>query len=322
MTAKLLMSQDEIDADPGRWLDMRREGITGSEIAAVLGLSPYASPFSLYHAKLSGAETEDADAMMRGRYLEPYVVDRFAAEHPWFDLRPGGLYASAARPWMMATFDRLAMDTEAAAALADGYLSAADTACPVQIKTSGGAEGYGPDGSNQVPVHYRAQALWEMEVWQADVVLLPVLFMIPWQVRVYVLDRDAAAERDIEIMIDAAEAFMNRLAVGAPPEVDWHPATTATLRRLHPSLEDREVDIGVALALRYRQARARAQREERRLQGVQNLLRAAMGNAAVAVAPGPDGRMTRVASRSIGDYPVKAHTRHNDKLTPGRWRRD
>ena len=61
------------------WLEARRQGITASEIAIVMGLSPYSSPYALYHQKLGQLPgVEETDAMQLGKHMESFVADRFA----------------------------------------------------------------------------------------------------------------------------------------------------------------------------------------------------------------------------------------------------
>ena len=76
MTARLILPGD---APHHEWLEARRHGITASEIAAVLGLSPYESPYSLYWRKLGELPAQDDTlAMALGRHLESFVAGQFA----------------------------------------------------------------------------------------------------------------------------------------------------------------------------------------------------------------------------------------------------
>jgi putative phage-type endonuclease len=57
----------------------RSEGVTASEMAAIVGLSPYATALDVYLEKLGLVEPkEDSEAMYWGRVLEPHLLDRYA----------------------------------------------------------------------------------------------------------------------------------------------------------------------------------------------------------------------------------------------------
>lgn len=83
--------------EPGtdEWHAARANGIGGSEIAAVLGLSPYESRFSLWHRKkgLIGP-VEETEEMYWGKEHEPAICRRFAREHPDLDVTPAPTYAT------------------------------------------------------------------------------------------------------------------------------------------------------------------------------------------------------------------------------------
>src|SRR5215831_7054977 len=117
MTGELVMPQAAIDRDRAGWLRLRTGGITGTDVATLLGLSSHMSPYGLYHAKLSGIETGDKPVMRRGRKLETEIDDLLVDDFPWFVPRPAGLYADSGRDWRMATLDRWLLDSEAASAL-------------------------------------------------------------------------------------------------------------------------------------------------------------------------------------------------------------
>ena len=61
-----------------QWLEQRRKTIGGSDAAAIVGLSKYASPFSVWAEKTGRLpEKEDSEAMRQGRDLEDYVARRW-----------------------------------------------------------------------------------------------------------------------------------------------------------------------------------------------------------------------------------------------------
>jgi predicted phage-related endonuclease len=317
----LLMSQAEIDSDPDRWLGTRATGLTASEAGMLLDLAPasYGGRFVLYHRKLAGLAPEGTPAMERGRWLEPYVASAYADAHPDVGLLPGGLYRHPKREWMMATPDRIAVEAITGTAT-----------WPVQLKTSIPEDEF--DGSGEftyLPAHIRAQALWEMEVMGADRVDVPVLFIRPWEVEPFTLWRDDAAERDIALLIEAAEEMLDRLDTQDPPPVDDSPATTDTLRRLYPGIEDRAAQVPVGMARRYRNAMAAARKAEARKRLALNEMLDRAGDAARIVTrdaklgKARDGYLVRVATRTAGPrraYTVEAAERV-ERTNPSGWAR-
>ena len=64
-----------------QWLAERRKGIGGSDIAALLGMSPFKTPVDLWMDKTGRADpTPDNPAMRLGRELEPAVLARYAEQ--------------------------------------------------------------------------------------------------------------------------------------------------------------------------------------------------------------------------------------------------
>lgn len=60
------------------WLEIRRQGIGGSDAAAIAGMSPWKSAYSVYMDKIGlGIPVEDNERMRIGRDLEDYVAKRF-----------------------------------------------------------------------------------------------------------------------------------------------------------------------------------------------------------------------------------------------------
>lgn len=67
--------------DHAEWLAEREKGIGASDVAAILGLSPYETPFSLWLKKTHQVEPEpENEAMLMGHLLEEIVVKRWEME--------------------------------------------------------------------------------------------------------------------------------------------------------------------------------------------------------------------------------------------------
>ena len=63
-------------------MEIRKTGVGGSEVASVLGLSEYGSPYSVWYSKVYPEQLEQYDNkfMKAGRFLESAVSDFFADE--------------------------------------------------------------------------------------------------------------------------------------------------------------------------------------------------------------------------------------------------
>ncbi len=311
MTATLVLPGDAPEAD---WLDARRKGVTASEIAPLLGLSNWTTPYALFHRKLGNLpEDDDNISMAIGRHFEAFVADMFAGQRQEFTALGNGqdLYAHPDRPWQMATPDRVLYPEMYPPFLPD----IADSLAVLECKTDGGYDGWGEDGSDEIPVKYRCQVLWQCDVLGVTAWYVACLFTHSRKLRVYHGEIDDQAQADLTLMRHEAEDFLARLELRDEPPVDWRPPTAAALKQLHPDLEDRTAVVTMTLASQYRRACASYKAAEQRKKLAENRLRQAAGNAARIA----DKRGDPVAQHQI--YPVREHVRKAcvvDKLVPPR----
>ena len=88
------------------WLQLRRRGIGSSDSPAILGLSPFASPLSVYVDKLGlSDEREQTEQQKWGLILEPHIVEEFARETGRTAEHRNDLLRSKSHPFMQATCD-------------------------------------------------------------------------------------------------------------------------------------------------------------------------------------------------------------------------
>ncbi|MFF1348458.1 YqaJ viral recombinase family protein [Streptomyces sp. NPDC058322] len=213
--------------------DRARAGlcITATEIAAVMGLSPWASRFSLWHKK-AGLPTppfEGNPAVEWGNRLEPVVAKKFADEHPELELRTTGTWRHRDRDWQRATPDRIAQDRL------------------VEVKTSPFGDGWGPSGSDEIPIYYRCQVQWQLDTLGLDVCHVALL-VSGHDYREYVVEYD---ETDARVMREAAERFLDNVRQGNRPPIDGADATYQTIRVQPVGREDRDVEISAEYAADY-----------------------------------------------------------------------
>lgn len=265
------------------WHRARRNGIGASEIAAVLGLSPWVSPFTLHHIKTGAVDPDYADnpATYWGRRKEALIVAEWARRNRWATVKRTGSWAAAAEPWMTAAPDRNLYR--------DGQLEHLDSV--LEAKTARYADGWGPDGSDEIPVHYRCQVMQQMHVMETPVAHVAVLIGSA-DFRTYEVAYDPA---EALLLVDAGRAFWQAVHDRTPPPVDAADSTTQTLKRLHPDVDDTEITLPARLVADYRIALQTAQAAEQQKNAYTNEVLDLLGRARIALAP--DG--SKVATRSV-----------------------
>ena len=254
------------------WHDWRQGGIGGSDIAALAGLSRYASPTSLYYEKLGLLDRSETTPRQRiGQRMEGVLAEEF---HDATGLHLTGEQTWCEHPnheWARCTVDGFASDWATDPATGGDLEALLGT---VQLKTDGRFAW--PDG---IPANIRAQCIWEMGVTGLRHCWLVVMFA-GFRVEVFELDWDFDVAADWDYMFKTARAFWHdHVLAGVPPPVDDSQATTDALGDVHaPTGALLEAnDAGCRLVAEFLEARwlvKSAQIVESRLG---NELRAALG---------------------------------------------
>jgi putative phage-type endonuclease len=268
------------------WLKL----MTGSKIAAVLGLSPWESRFSLWHRMAGSVDPEEqTDEQARGHYLEPAVCQWWSDNHPEYKIRRAPTYIHRHRGWQGASPDRIAVPRD----LHDDILRILS----IEAKTDASSgDGWGTPGTDEIPVYYRAQGIWTLDVLGLTEVRFPVLTARLEFVE-YVVKYDAA---EAEYMRAEAVKFLESLRAGEQPDIDEHNATYKIIQQMHPDIDDVKVTLPRDLATRYLRAYADLQDAKADEQLARSEVAAYMGSARYAL--GADDEL--VAMRQArGDHP-------------------
>lgn len=114
MTEQQLQREAEQRAEErAAFLSRRKQGIGGSDVAAIFGLDPYRSAEDLWMEKTGQTVSDDVDNYhkRRGRMFEPVVRQLWHEDHPEFTFAPViNLAVHPEYPWMIANYDGVAID--------------------------------------------------------------------------------------------------------------------------------------------------------------------------------------------------------------------
>lgn len=301
------MIQRKNYASREEWLAIRdaTEAIGGSEAGAILGLNPYASPYSVWCRRTHRTpEQPDNERMRQGRDLEQYVAERFSELTGKGVHRVNAVLVNDEHPRLMATIDRKVENEDAG-------LECKTASALTSSKFAGG----------EFPASYYAQVVTYLAVtgyrtWYLAVLVLGDSF------KVFVVTRDPEMEKpewaesilriddgEIRAVSDAATAFWRFVQDDTPPPVDGSMATTDALREVYA-----EAAPGTAIDLepvrdalkRRAEAKADAEAAEARVRECDNEVMAFMGETEAGVTDGWRVTWKNQARRTLDKAKVAA----------------
>lgn len=181
-----------------QWLEERRKGIGGSDVAAIMGLSPWKTAYQVYQEKRKEVSSwEGNEATDWGKRMEPAIRQWYSDQTGRCVRLPEKIITNEKYPFMLASLDGFTDDPRG-----------------VEIKTSRSPKGWGEPGTNEIPDYYMLQVQHYMVVTAFPVFDVPVsigggapiLYEVP-------------ADKELgEMIIDACVAFWRRVIDGNPPE--------------------------------------------------------------------------------------------------------
>lgn len=209
-----------LDMSREEWLKARRNGIGGSDAAAILGLDRYKSPFDVYSEKLGlKSEEPDNEAMRQGRDFEDYVASRFCEETGKKVRRRNAILIHPKYAFMSANIDRWVVGENAG-------LECKTTSVLNRAKFSQG----------EFPPNYYVQCMHYMAVTGADRWYLAVL-VLNKSFHVFTIERD---EAEIKALIAAEKNFWeNHVLKHIPPAPDGSESTSNVIKQLFPEARER-----------------------------------------------------------------------------------
>lgn len=208
-------------------LEARRAWVGASDVAAILGISPYATAGDVYWAKVAQLEGIETPATERGRYCERSVLD-------WFEDQMG---VKLARDVTVACEAEPLIVSQLDGQMPDGT--------PVEAKTAAVDSEWGDEYTDQIPDSYMAQAQTQILCTGADVCHVPALVagFRSLEFRRYVVRRH---DDIIEAILEHVREFWAQVEARTPPEAMPSLETLKRIRRLPDTVVELDEVAAVA----------------------------------------------------------------------------
>ena len=205
------------------WKKLRHQYIGGSDAAAVVGLNPFASAYSLWAEKTNRVDGFSGNlATEVGTYLEEFVAKKFEEETGKKVRRENHSILNDQYPWAIANVDRLVVGEDAGLEI--------KTTSELNMKSFKNGE---------YPSQYYAQCVHYLAMTGKQRWYLAVLIgnkEFKW----FTIERD---EDEIAALMAAEEEFWKCVTENRPPEADGHKSTTETIKTIFAESNDENVSL-------------------------------------------------------------------------------
>lgn len=219
------MTNSTLEMTHQEWLADRRKGIGGSDVATILGLNKWKSPYQLWLEKTDQITLDDnaGEAAYWGTALEPLVANRFSEVTGKKVRRRNQVFEHTDYPFLRANIDRDIVGEPAV----------------LECKTANQflAKEWEKD---EIPMQYICQVQHYMNVLNREYAYFAVLIggqRFIWKR----IDRDqdlinAITERLVEF-------WEENVLKGIPPEIDGSDATSAFIRNQYAEPGENEIEL-------------------------------------------------------------------------------
>lgn len=274
--------------DQTEWLRWRSTGIGASDVAGILGVSPWHTPYTIWLSKLHPDLTDDdAEHLAWGHLLEDVICQEAARR---LGLVLAGMQAMRHHPdhpHHLATIDA---ETRPPGPLIEAKVTA------------------DRDEWEDVPLHYWCQCQWQMHVTGSARVVLAVLHA-GQRLALHTIDRD---DTDIAVMVDAVDRFWtDHVLTRTPPMATGRDIPALNRTPATPGRELAADPADIALYEQWRTARFDADRMAAYADELRATLCERLGDATDLI--GPDGRRL-VTWRPTTELDTDAVTRDHPDL--------
>ena len=193
------------------WLRLRNNYIGGSDAAAVVGMNPYKSAYSLWAEKTGKIDEFEGNLTTEvGSYLEEFVAKLFERETGKKVRRKNKMLVNDKYPFAHANVDRVVVGENAF----------------VEIKTTNALSNMKVLKNGEYPEQYYCQCIHYLAVGEFDKAYLAVLINCR-EFKIFEIERD---EAEINALMEAEEDFWNNHVMkDTPPIADGAESTSKAI---------------------------------------------------------------------------------------------
>jgi len=274
------------------WLEKRKEFLTASDCAAVLGANPWHGPLGVYASKVLDDRTPDNSAMRWGRRLENVIGEAYEEETGRPVHNPGDtvLTVHPDIPWLAATLDRTTESTSDTPGPADGP-------GVLELKSVGGRYTTPSEWSEEPPLHYQVQVQIQAECrntkWGSLAGLFPG-YKLAWT--------DLLRDRDFfTAAYPVLDNFWhNNVLAKNPPE---DKGSLDVIKRVWPRETGKTITLdhaALALAEKWNKLKGDKKNLDGKIKEIEGELRLILKDAAIGILP--DGTKLTLKTTSVKGY--------------------
>lgn len=239
----------------------RRKFVGGSDVASILGVSPWKTPFSLYQEKISTQDLieQDNKILQRGKRMEPYVLQILCDETGLIVSKTNERYVDEKHSFMCCEID-----------------AEAETGENIEIKTVSpyAAKEWGEQDTDSIPIYYAAQAMYGLMITEKDTCVFGALIGAD-DFRVYRVNR---CEDTIKAIRARVLEFWDAVQSKRPPA----PINLSDIASIFPSESGEIMEADTELFIDYQTLKKYKEQEkalQKEIEEAELRIKKAMGDA-------------------------------------------